>query len=299
MWRLSFRCGWCLVLVTCIPFLARAETAPHGGSAAAGQPQTEQPQPAPLAYSLVLDSVIGGTVVLMDSVAVQGSADSLLPTAQPAQNAADQETAPNAVLLEDGAVVPERHSPTKAAWRAAVLPGWGQIYNKKYWKLPLVYGGLGGLGYWVGFNAVEHRQFRRSYIAKTDETSGFTDPFPALPESSVLAAREYYRRQLDASILLTVAFYGLQIVDAVVDAHLFDFDVSDDLSLQAAPWLPVQAYPGMPGHPAPGFGTNGLESKGHDPAFPSGYSGAAAAAGWSSALPSPQAAGITLTLYLR
>jgi len=131
---------------------------------------------------------------------------------------------------------PERHSPTKAAWRAAVLPGWGQIYNQKYWKLPLVYGGLGGLGYWVYFNADQHRFYRQAFLAKTDEDPSTIDPLPAFSESSVLQTKEYYRRQLDASVLFTVAFYGLQIVDAVVDAHLFHFDVSNDLSLRWNPW---------------------------------------------------------------
>jgi hypothetical protein len=194
---------------------------------------------------------------------------------------------------------PERHSPTKAAWRAAVLPGWGQIYNRKYWKLPLVYGGLGGLGYWVGINAVEHRQYRRSYIAKTDEDAGFADPFPGLPESSVLSAREFYRRQLDASILLTVAFYGLQIVDAVVDAHLFEFDVSDDLSLQASPWLPMGAPAIAPAPPGLSTGMQGLD-RGAPGVAAAGLPGSpwgGAAQAWG--LPSPQAAGLQLTFRFR
>jgi len=146
----------------------------------------------------------------------------------------------SALPSAEGELAPARHSPTKAAWRAAVLPGWGQIYNRKYWKLPLVYGGLGGLGYWVGFNASEHRLYRNAYLAKTDEDPLTEDPFPAVAAESVLRTREFYRRQMDASILVTVAFYGLQIVDAVVDAHLFDFNVGDDLSLHYQPWLPLR-----------------------------------------------------------
>jgi len=145
--------------------------------------------------------------------------------------------APDSIALpEEPAPEPQRHSPGKAAWRAAALPGWGQIYNRKYWKLPLVYGGLGGLGYWVYFNADQHRFYRQAFLAKTDEDPATADPLPAFSEASVLQTKEYYRRQLDASVLLTTAFYGLQIVDAVVDAHLFHFDVSPDLSLQWSPW---------------------------------------------------------------
>jgi hypothetical protein len=139
---------------------------------------------------------------------------------------------------------PPRHSPTKAAWRAAVLPGWGQVYNRKYWKLPLVYGGLGGLGYWVAFNATEHRRFREGYIAKTDGDPATVDPFPAFPAETIQRSREFYRRQMDASILLTAAFYGLQIVDAVVDAHLYEFDVGRDLTLTGQPWVAPAPGPG-------------------------------------------------------
>ncbi len=153
---------------------------------------------------------------------------------------------------------PQRHSPSKAAWRAAAVPGWGQIYNRKYWKLPLVYGGLGALGYWVYFNADQHRFYRQAFIAKTDDDPATIDPVPQLSEAGVLQTKEFYRRQLDASALITVAFYGLQIVDAVVDAHLFEFDVSDDLSLQWSPWMGGANFrsPGLSGVPTdPGGST--------------------------------------------
>jgi hypothetical protein len=151
------------------------------------------------------------------------------------------QTADSTALGEEPVAEPPRHSPAKAAWRAAALPGWGQIYNRKYWKLPLVYGGLGGLGYWVYFNADQHRFYRQAFLAKTDEDPATADPLPGFSESSVLQTKEFYRRQLDASVLLTTAFYGLQIVDAVVDAHLFHFDVSPDLSLQWSPWTAPSA----------------------------------------------------------
>lgn len=217
---------------------------------------------------------------------------------QPPQSGDSSMPLPVAELAEAVVEDPssERHSPSKAAWRAAVLPGWGQIYNKKYWKLPLVYGGLGGLGYWVSFNAVEHRRYRRSYIAKTDADAGIDDPFPALAESSVLSAREYYRRQLDASILLTVAFYSLQIVDAVVDAHLFEFDVSDDLSLTAEPWLPMGGAYGPDGFAGADPGASAWGPSNPQSMF---QTGSGSRLGQAHALPSPQAAGIRLTLRLQ
>jgi hypothetical protein len=174
------------------------------------------------ARALVLAGFLGSASEVRATV---GSRDTVLVNA-PDSSALPEEPTPE----------PQRHSPGKAAWRAAALPGWGQIYNRKYWKLPLVYGGLGGLGYWVYFNADQHRFYRQAFLAKTDEDPATADPLPAFSEASVLQTKEYYRRQLDASVLLTTAFYGLQIVDAVVDAHLFHFDVSPDLSLQWSPW---------------------------------------------------------------
>lgn len=130
-----------------------------------------------------------------------------------------------------------RHSPTKAVIRSAVIPGWGQVYNDKYWKLPIVYGGLGGIGYWVYFNADNHRTYRQALEFRNDGDSTTIDDFPFFTESQLGSVKEYYRSQLDLSILLLVAFYGLQIVDAAVDAHLYEFDVGDDLSLRWSPWV--------------------------------------------------------------
>ena len=137
--------------------------------------------------------------------------------------------------------LPERHSPAKAAWRSAVIPGWGQIYNEKYWKLPIVYGGLAGLGTWVGYNVYWFRQYKEGVIIKQTGDTSVVDPFPFLTESTLKLRRENFRRSMDASILLTTAFYLLQIADAVVDAHLYEFDISDDLSLMVAPDLQTGA----------------------------------------------------------
>lgn len=136
----------------------------------------------------------------------------------------------------------ERHSPSKAALRAALVPGWGQAYNRKYWKIPIVYAGLGALGYWVYFNADQHAQYRQALDIRNDGDSLTVDDFSFLSESQIISIKDFYRRQLDLSILLSVAFYGLQIVDAVVDAHLYEFDVSDDLSLRWQPYIEPRLF---------------------------------------------------------
>ncbi len=148
--------------------------------------------------------------------------------------------------------------PTKAAVLAGILPGAGQIYNRRYWKLPLVYGLLGGLGYGLYFQQKLYREYVDASDILRSQPPG---TLPAvLDEKKFPRARRERsadnvargitpaRRYRDQFILLCAAGYGLQILDALVDAHLRDFDVSEDLSLHWEPTLlPVsgQAPPAL------------------------------------------------------
>jgi hypothetical protein len=134
------------------------------------------------------------------------------------------------------------HSPRKAIIRSAIIPGWGQIYNKKYWKLPLVYGALGATGYVFFDNLQVYKDSRFAYKAKYQASRGdSTDYFKIKPEylvyslESLRANRDQFRKYIDYSVLFFVFFWGLNVVDAAVDAHLKSFDVSPDLSLQIKP----------------------------------------------------------------
>jgi hypothetical protein len=131
------------------------------------------------------------------------------------------------------------HSPLKAAMLSAVLPGMGQVYNKKYWKLPLVYGGLGGFGYGAIWNSQEYKYYFDLYKFMTD--NGYEEW-----EGRTLREVEWYKdthlRYKNLMIILTVGFYVIQIVDASVDAHLFDYDISEDLSLNVDPVI-IDAHP--------------------------------------------------------
>ena len=134
------------------------------------------------------------------------------------------------------------HSPRKAIIRSAIIPGWGQIYNKKYWKLPLVYGALGATAYIFFDNLQVYKDSRFAYKAKYQASRGdSTDYFKIKPEylvyslESLRANRDQFRKYIDYSVLFFVFFWGLNVVDAAVDAHLKSFDVSPDLSLQIKP----------------------------------------------------------------
>jgi hypothetical protein len=130
----------------------------------------------------------------------------------------------------------ERHSPTKAALLSTALPGLGQTYNKKFWKIPIVYAGFAGLGFWLGTNIKNYNIYNKAYEYRMDNNPATIDQFiDQYNAEDLRTLKRFYRRNLDLSIVLIAVWYGLNIVDAAVDAHLFEFDVSDNLSLRIDP----------------------------------------------------------------
>ena len=137
--------------------------------------------------------------------------------------------------------------PAKAAIMSACLPGLGQIYNRKWWKVPIVYAGLGGIGYFSYRNFSEYRSYLHAYEYKTGnlpEGVTLTDYETQLAnkyaEGQLQTYKESYRRNFELFTILTVAWYGLNIIDAVVDGHLYTYDISDDLSLSVDPYVRQQ-----------------------------------------------------------
>ena len=151
-------------------------------------------------------------------------------------------------------------SPKKASIYAALFPGLGQIYNRKYWKLPIVYGGYAGLIYVLGWNNNQYKDFFQGYRIIAQYSSAATmkpterkflenlikNPSISLDNPSTFtyisaqlkSGKDYYRRNRDLTIIGVAALHVLSIIDASVDANLFDFDISDDLSMRIEP-LPL------------------------------------------------------------
>ncbi len=127
------------------------------------------------------------------------------------------------------------HSPKKATILSACLPGAGQIYNKKYWKLPLVYGGIGTSIYLGIRYGEDYREWRDEYRLKVDGDASTVGEYDYLSEAAIRDQRDTYRRWMELSYISAGLIYVLQIVDANVDAHLMEFDVSDDLALRVQP----------------------------------------------------------------
>lgn len=144
----------------------------------------------------------------------------------------------------DSVVKPKLHSPKKAATMSALLPGLGQIYNKKYWKVPVIYAALGGLGYGFGWNQKYYKYYKNALHYRYDNDAATVDPLPLYPDDALVTFKNYYQRYRDLCVIGMAAVYTLQVLDAAVDAHLFYFDVGPDLSLQ---WTP-QAQPGVYGN---------------------------------------------------
>ena len=144
----------------------------------------------------------------------------------------------------------------KAVLYSTFFPGLGQIYNRKYWKLPLVYGGFIGCVYAINWNGSQYNGYKRAYIDFIDDDPNTNswedyrygsyrrqDPEDWTADmkrnfvSTLQSTKDFHRRNRDLSYIITVGVYAIWIIDAYVDAQLFDFDISPDLSLQVVPLI--------------------------------------------------------------
>ena len=137
----------------------------------------------------------------------------------------------------------------RSVWLAMVFPGAGQIYNRKYWKLPIVYGGFVGCAYALNWNNKMYKDYSQAYLDIMDDDPNTKSYQDFLPLNSSIAGQEerfkeifrkrkdVYRRQRDLSIFAFVGVYLLSIIDAYVDAELSDFDITKELSLKVEPTM--------------------------------------------------------------
>jgi len=152
----------------------------------------------------------------------------------------------NTVVLKD---TTKKHSPKLAGALSAAVPGLGQIYNKKYWKVPLIYVGAGALLFAINHNASRYATYKNAYSLRIDGDTNTIDLFdiqlennePKYTEASLLNLKDYYRRNRDISYIFMGVLYMLNIVDAAVDAHFYGYKISDDLSLELRPAIMMGA----------------------------------------------------------
>lgn len=169
---------------------------------------------------------------LLEMTAVPSLKEPLLPTDSLSKKITQKKWIPN---------------PTKATWLALVIPGGGQIYNRKYWKLPIFYGGFAGCAYALTWNGKMYKDYSQAYKDASNENwtaSSITDLLPpgyidrvskSQLTETLRKRKDTYRRYRDLSIFAFVGVYLLSVVDAYVDAELSNFDISPDLSMNVEP----------------------------------------------------------------
>jgi hypothetical protein len=164
------------------------------------------------------------------------------------------------------------HSPTKAWLLSAALPGLGQAYNQRYWKIPVIYAGFAAFGYFIQSNNFRYKTYRDAYntryaIEHLEQTAPDYDAqkaaleaqqpsqFKNTPTDRLQYYKNLYRRDRDFFIIMTTLFYMVNMVDAAVDAHFFTYDISNDLSLNWQPYV-NDAYQASLQSMKPTFGIN-------------------------------------------
>ncbi len=141
------------------------------------------------------------------------------------------------------------HSVRKATLFSALLPGAGQVYNKKIWKVPVIYAAFAGMTYLIRFNNENYKKFENALLLRYDEDPNTVDEYAEVySDDNLRSLSDFYRRNRDLSVIGLSAVYVLNIIDAHVDAHLFTFNVDDNLSFN---WSPQVQH--GPGHTTPGI----------------------------------------------
>ena len=205
-----------------------------GGSVAYAQNAQEQRKSAPR-DSLVADSLARKN---------RQAADEITAPVDTAQLALKTDSLQREIPQPKKRFIPNSN---RATWLAMVFPGAGQIYNRKYWKLPIVYGGFVGCAYALNWNNKMYKDYSQAYLDIMDDDPNTKSYEDFLPLNSSISGQEerfkeifrkrkdIYRRQRDLSIFAFIGVYLLSVIDAYVDAELSDFDISKDIGLKVEP----------------------------------------------------------------
>ncbi|MBR3939756.1 MAG: hypothetical protein IKJ67_07255 [Bacteroidales bacterium] len=128
------------------------------------------------------------------------------------------------------------HSANTALWKSAVIPGWGQIYNRQAWKVGIIYGGAAVATYFGVTNYRNAQKFKTEYINRNEgNTTDLLPDYASYPDENIYNLYQAYEKNFQLSIIAGVAIYALNLIDAYCYGHLFDFQINDDLSLRLIP----------------------------------------------------------------
>ena len=128
------------------------------------------------------------------------------------------------------------HSAKKASIYSAIIPGYGQYYNKKYWKIPIIYTSIFTAFYIAKWNQNKYLIYKEAFQYRTDQDETTIDEFETIySEANLITIKNYHRKNRDLAYIISVGFYLLNIIDASVDAHLFNFTINEDISINIEP----------------------------------------------------------------
>ena len=248
---------WCIALLLCI--VQTAGIAMYGQNrprAAAKRQQLEHADSLKRLPQVALDSLNAQTesalqrvsaadsIALADSIAAENKKRLLEMTSSTTPQVSPTPTDSINGALNKKVFIP---NPTKATWLALVIPGGGQIYNRKFWKLPIIYGGFAGCAYALTWNNKMYKDYMQAYkdaaLGNWDANSihdllppGYLDRTPKTQITETLRKRkDTYRRYRDLSIFAFIGVYLISVIDAYVDAELSNFDITPDLSMRVEP----------------------------------------------------------------
>lgn len=248
---------WCIALLLC--FVQTAGIAMYGQNrprATAKRQQLEHadslkrlPQVAPDSLNVQTESALqrvsaADSLAIADSIAAENKKRLLEMTSSTTPQVSPTPTDSINGALNKKVFIP---NPTKATWLALVIPGGGQIYNRKYWKLPIIYGGFAGCAYALTWNNKMYKDYMQAYkdaaLGNWEANSihdllppGYLDRTPKTQITETLRKRkDTYRRYRDLSIFAFIGVYLISVIDAYVDAELSNFDITPDLSMRVEP----------------------------------------------------------------
>lgn len=257
---------WCIALLLC--FVQTAGIAMYGQNrprAAAKRQQLEHADSLKRLPQVAMDSLNAQTksalqqvsaadsLALADSIAAENKKRLLEMTSSTTPQVSPTPTDSINGALNKKVFIP---NPTKATWLALVIPGGGQIYNRKFWKLPIIYGGFAGCAYALSWNGKMYKDYAQAYMDIMDNnpnTNSFQDLLPpnhnytdTQLKDLLRKRKDTYRRYRDLSIFAVIGVYLISIIDAYVDAELSNFDISPDLSMRVEPTI-INNNPLQPG----------------------------------------------------
>ena len=246
---------WCIALLLCL--VQTAGIAMYGQDrprAAAKRQQKELadtlrkiPQIVPDSLDALSDPILqrvstADSLAVADSIAAENKKRLLEITSAPTPQVPDTPADSLNKELNKKVFIP---NPTKATWLALVIPGGGQIYNRKYWKLPIIYGGFAGCAYALSWNGKMYKDYSQAYLDIMDSnpnTKSYEDLLPPNAtyneeqlKNTIKRRKDMFRRYRDLSIFAFIGVYLISIIDAYVDAELSNFDITPDLSMKVEP----------------------------------------------------------------